>query len=38
MQRAVYRFDERGERVYLDDAERSAEIRRTADEIRQFCK
>ncbi len=38
IQAPVYRLDEEGERVFLDDADRASEILRMRDEIEQFCK
>ena len=35
--RPVYRIDEKGERVFLDDAERAAEIERMKEDIREYC-
>lgn len=38
IQRPVYRIDEKGERVYLDDPGRAAEIARMKNEIETYCK
>lgn len=38
MQRAVYSINEKGERVFLDDAARSAEIARMKKEVESFCE
>lgn len=35
--RPVFTLNERGERVYLDDENRAAELERLRREIRQFC-
>jgi len=35
--RPVYHLNERGERVYVDDSRRMAEIQRARDEIEDFC-
>lgn len=37
MQRPVYYIDERGERVYLDDQARAAEMERMRAEIAEYC-
>lgn len=38
MRKPVYRTDEKGERVYVDDRVRAAEIARMKKEIETFCK
>jgi len=38
IRRPVYRLDEKGERVYLDDPGRAAEIARMKKEIETYCK
>ena len=38
MQRAVYSINEKGERVFLDDKTRAAEIQRMKKEVESFCE
>jgi len=37
MQRAVYYTDEQGNRVYLDDEERTRYMQQTREDIRRYC-
>lgn len=35
--RPVYRLNQEGERVYVDDEQRTSEVRRTKEEIEEYC-
>ncbi len=37
-QRPVYSFDEKGERVFVEDQDRQARIERHEQEVREFCR